>query len=153
MRNKWTFRWFELCRLLESWSEDRSRKTGCVIVDDRQVLLSIGWNGFARGVHDLEYRHDRPEKYKWFEHAERNAIYNAASKGIELRGATMYHRWFPCADCARSIIQSGISTLICIEPDWDDPIWGEDFKAVRVMFDEAGIETHFVEGIEPPKQQ
>jgi dCMP deaminase len=121
-----------------------------VIVDDRQVLLSVGWNGFPRGVCDAEHRHVRPEKYLFFEHAERNAIYNAAAKGISLLGSTMYLRWYPCAKCASAIIQSGIARLICVEPDWNDPNYKDEFHAARLMFGEAGTDVRFVEGIDPP---
>ena len=93
-------------------SKDRSVKVGCVIVNDRQVDLVRGWNGFPRGVDDdVEERHQRPAKYDWTEHAERNAIYNAASEGVALRGATIYITHTPCADCARAIIQSGIKRV------------------------------------------
>lgn len=146
----WDERWMMLAGHIASWSKDRSRKTAAVIVDADNRILSIGWNGFPREVDDnVEARHERPAKYKWTEHAERNAIYNAAALGIMLRGTTMYLPWYPCADCARAIIQSGIAELVCIEPDWEDPVWAEDFAVVREMFDEAFLCVRFVDG-EPP---
>lgn len=136
----WTTRWMDMVDLVASWSKDRSTKVGCVIIDDRQVILSSGWNGFPRGIDDtVESRHERPAKYKWTEHAERNAIYNAAANGIKLRGATMFIRWFPCSDCARAIIQSGIATLVCTEPNFDNEIWGADFRVSHEMLVEAKI--------------
>lgn len=137
----WNKRWMDLAKLVSTWSKDRSSQVGAVIVDNRNVLLSIGWNGFPRGVNDdIEKRHERPIKYKWFEHAERNAIYNAATKGIPLLDSTMIIPWFPCADCARGIIQSGIKKLICVEPNWNDLIYKEDFAIALEMFTEAKIE-------------
>jgi dCMP deaminase len=134
----------DLAKFIASWSKDRSTKVGAVIVDHRNVLLSIGWNGFPRGLNDdIDERHERPIKYKWFEHAERNAIYNAASKGIELLDATIYIPWYPCADCARAIIQSGIVEVVVVEPDWDDERWGDDFKMVKEMFDEVQLHVRF----------
>jgi len=134
----------DLAKLVALWSKDRSTKVGAVIVDHRNVLLSIGWNGFPRGLNDdIDERHERPIKYKWFEHAERNAIYNAASKGIELLDATIYIPWYPCADCARAIIQSGIVEVVVVEPDWDDERWGDDFKMVKEMFDEVQLHVRF----------
>ena len=138
----WSNRWISLAQLVSGWSKDKSRKTGCVIVDNRQVLISIGWNGFPRKINDnIEARYQRPQKYKWTEHAERNAIYNAAAKGNAVLGCTMYLTWYPCADCARAIIQSGIYLLVGVEPDWNDEIWKEDFQIVKEMLGEANIKV------------
>lgn len=138
---------FDLARHIATWSKDRSRQTACVIVGPDREIRSTGYNGFPRGVDDsMDVRHQRPAKYKWTEHAERNAIYNAARVGVPLGGCTMYLPWFPCADCARAIIQAGISTLKCVEPDWADPIWKEDFSIALTMFSEAGVMTEIVAG-------
>lgn len=148
--NTWDDRWMAMARLVAGWSKDRSRKTGAVIVDARNVLIAVGWNGFPRGVDDhVECRHERPAKYQWTEHAERNAIYNAAAKGVPTLGCRMYIPWYPCADCARGIIQSGIAEIIVVEPDWNDPKWGADFAAVREMLDEAGVLVRKVDGDAP----
>jgi dCMP deaminase len=142
----WDKRWIDLTKLVATWSKDRSRKCGAVIVDDRNVLVSIGWNGFPRGINDdVDSRHERPLKYKITEHSERNAIYNAAANGHPTRGCKMYISWYPCADCIRAIIQSGIVEIICIEPDWNDHIWAEDFKIVKEMCEESGLICRFLE--------
>jgi dCMP deaminase len=88
---------------------------------------------------EVENRHERPAKYKWTEHAERNAIYNAARVGIPLDGCRMYLPWFPCMECARAIIQSGILELICIKPESADAQWDADFAEVPQMLSEGGI--------------
>ena len=140
----WDRRWIALVNLVSSWSKDRSTKVGSVIVDDRNTLVSMGWNGFPRGIDDtIEARHERPAKYDWTEHAERNAIYNAAATGANVRNCKMYLAWYPCADCVRAIIQSGITTVICVEPDWDHHKF--NFRVSQEMLVEAGIETHFIE--------
>jgi len=150
----WDNRWMDMLELVATWSKDRSRKTAALIVDQRNVLLSIGWNGFPRNIDDGVYdRHERPAKYQWTEHAERNAIYNAAAVGIPLLGARMYLGWYPCADCARAIIQAGIRELICIEPDWNDPQWGKDFAMVEGMLGEGGVGQRFMAGRKPPEVQ
>jgi dCMP deaminase len=137
----WDERWMGLARHIAHWSKDRSRRCGAVIVDDRQVLVSQGWNGFPRGIDDtVESRHQAPSKYMWTEHAERNAFYNAAANGHPTRGCTLYVSWYPCIDCARSIIQGGIRRIVCVEPDWTDPTWGESFATTREMLSEAGVE-------------
>jgi hypothetical protein len=89
-----------------------STRVGCVIVGTHKEIRAIGYNGFPRGVDDdRDARHERPVKYKWTEHAERNAIYSSARAGISIDGCTMYLPWFPCMDCARAIVQSVGRTL------------------------------------------
>lgn len=125
-----------------------STKVGFVLAAQDNVLLTVGWNDFPRKIQDLEYRRQRPLKYKWTEHAERNAIYNAARHGIATNNSTGYMRWFPCCDCARCLIQAGVKTLYCGEPNWDDTTWGEDFKISYMMFQEVGLMVRFCP---PPK--
>jgi len=144
----WDARWLELARVFGGWSKDRSTKIGCVIVDPQsRSLLSPGYNGFPRGINDdIDERHERPGKYKWTEHAERNAIYNAARHGIKLSGASMYVLWFPCSDCARAIIQTGITELVA-SPDAVvrfGPSWDDDFAISRILLDEAGIRVRLI---------
>jgi dCMP deaminase len=147
--NTWDKRWMDLAKLVASWSKDRSTKVGAVIVDYRHVLVAVGWNGFPRYVDDdVDARHERPIKYKWTEHAERNAIYNAASKGIPTNYCTMYIPWYPCADCARAILQAGITELVVVEPDWDDERWGDDFRLVKEMFEEVRLEVRYYSEID-----
>ena len=129
-------------------SKDKSTKVGCVIVDDDNTPISTGFNSFPRGVDDtIEERHERPAKYLYTEHAERNAIYNAARQ--ILKGTTLVLQGAPCtcADCARGIIQSGIKKIIVVKDestilkgDWD-----ADFTAAFEMFSEAGVEVEAVE--------
>lgn len=126
-------------------SKDRSKKVGCVIVGPANEIRSTGYNSFPRGIDDERpERHERPAKYRWTEHAERNAIYNAARAGIRTEGCRMFLPWFPCMDCARAIVQSGIIELVCVEPDVGDSRWGTDFKDALVLFDEAGVKTRYV---------
>ena len=153
MSNKWDARFMELAQLVALWSKDRSRKTGAVIVSTDRSILSTGFNGFPRGVNDdASERHERPAKYRWTEHAERNAIYGAAKHGVLLQGSTMYLSWYPCMDCARAIIQSGIKYLVCIKPDWDDPIWKQDFADVAILLKEGEVLARFAEGSAPEMQ-
>jgi len=112
----WDKFFIEMAMLVSTKSKDPSTKVGCVIVGDDNAVLSIGFNGFPRGVReDVPIdRWDRPQKYSWIEHAERNAIFNAARHGIKLAGARAYLNWepHPCADCSRALIQSGIVEII-----------------------------------------
>jgi len=144
--NKWDKIWMDEAQLKASRSKDRSRKVGAVIVMDDMEVVS-GWNGFPRKINDdIEERHQRPAKYLWSEHAERNALYNAAKAGRATKGAKMYQTMYPCVDCARGIIQSGIIEVITVEPNWNDPTFGEGFKVAREMFDEAGVSVRYIDG-------
>lgn len=140
----WDLRFLRLAEHIGTWSKDRSTRVGCVIVGAYKEVRAIGYNGFPRGADDdLDDRHVRPAKYKWTEHAERNAIYNAARAGISIDGCTMYLPWFPCMDCARAIVQSGIATLVAYRPDMSHPTWGEDFRLAIALFEETGVKVRF----------
>ena len=73
--------------------------------------------------------------------AERNAIYNS---DVSLKGASCYVTMFPCADCCRAIIQTGMSEVVVEMPDWEDERWGESFKVSRDMFAEAGVKLTYI---------
>jgi dCMP deaminase len=144
--NRWDARFFVMCDMIASWSEDTSRKVGSVVVGPSNEIRSTGYNGFPRGVDSsLTERHDGAsgDKYLWFEHAERNAIYNAAGSGAATAGCRMYVNSYPCADCARAIIQSGIVQLSTFEFDPTDDKFGQHFIVSEQMLQEAGIEVRF----------
>lgn len=139
---RWDKKFLDLCGTVEKWSKDPSTQVGAIIVGPDREVRSLGYNGLPRGVEDRPERYSiRPEKYQWVEHAERNAIYNAARTGTPMQGCTIYLKWFPCTDCTRAIIQSGITQMVCAVPDVDMPKWGADFKISLQMLEEAGIEV------------
>lgn len=141
----WDRRFIDLARHVGNWSKDRSRKVGCVVVGADNIVYAIGVNDFPRGLNDEDdRRHQRPAKYLWTEHAERNAIYNAARIGTALAGCRMYLPWFPCVDCARAIVQVGIVELITVEPDVTDPQWGQGFIVSLELLKEAGVILRFI---------
>ncbi len=130
-------------------SKDKNTQIGVVIVGKDNEIVSTGYNSFPRGINDnIEERQERPEKYFWFEHAERNAIYNAARIGVSTLGTTMYMTCgISCADCARAIINAGISKIVLREGRGaNNPIWHDSAKRSIIMFKEAGINVeYFVE--------
>jgi len=111
----WTEYFLGIAEQVKLKSKDESTQIGAVIVGKDREILSTGYNSFPRGLDDnLPERQERPVKYFYFEHAERNAIYNAARVGIPLEGSTIYlTSGLPCSDCARGIINSGIKTVYC----------------------------------------
>ena len=136
----WVTYYKQLANTVKLKSKDKYTQIGAVIVGEGGEIVSTGYNSFPRGLDDgIHLRQERPEKYYWFEHAERNAIYHAARHGVSLKDCKLYVTLFPCADCARAMIQSGITKLIAPEPNLDHEVWGEHFKAAIQMMEEANI--------------
>ena len=147
--SKWDVRFLRLALEISTWSKDRSTQVGAVIVGEDRSPGPYGYNGFPRFIDDeKEERHIRPSKYEWTEHAERNAIYNAARMGVALKGSTMYVTHVPCADCARAIIQVGITRVVtiasCMEGGFLER-WSEAAEVTREMLAEANIPIDLVE--------
>lgn len=144
----WDKRFMSLALSVSLWSKDRSTKVGCVIVGSSHEVRSLGYNGIPRNIRDdVDARHERPAKYMWFEHAERNAVYNAARVGTPLEGCTLYCATTligpPCVDCTRAVIQSGIARVVCRDGSDDQGLWEERWRdSMRVSLDmlrEAGV--------------
>ena len=117
-----------------------------VIVGKNNEIVSTGYNSFPRGIDDnVAERQERPEKYFWFEHAERNAIYNAARIGVSTLGTTMYMTCgISCADCARAIINSGVSKIVLRRGRGaTNEKWQDSAKRSEQMFKEAGIVVEY----------
>jgi dCMP deaminase len=123
-----------------SGSPNRIRQVGAAILTCDGGEPVTGCNTFPKGVADLPWRHEGDGRFVWMEHAERNAIFAAAKHGRVLNGATIASTFFPCIDCARAIVQTGMARLISPEPALDDPVWGEAFLRSRVILEEGGVE-------------
>lgn len=135
-QQKWDHRFIDLAKFISTWSLDPSTKVGSVIVDDDQRVISIGFNGLAKGIKDTPERlNNRDVKLKIIVHAERNAIIFAQRS---LKGCTLYTWPFmPCATCAAMVIQSGIKRVVSLTSD--NPRWAADFKLSQELFGEAGV--------------
>lgn len=148
--HRWDQFFILLAQTIANKSKDRSTKVGAVIVGPDNEVRSIGYNGFPRGVDDnIDARHERPLKYLWTEHAERNAIFNAVRAGICTKGCKLYLNWepFPCTDCTRAIIQSGITQIIGpnIKFNSTNPDWIKNFEISKQMLEEAKIEFKIID--------
>ena len=126
-------------------SPGRPRKVGAVLVLADGTTTLAACNDFPAGVRDLEARHADPERLLWIEHAERNAIFAAARRGLGTAGATLIATFHPCADCARAIVQAGIATLHTLAPDFADPLWGAAFHCSRVILEEGGVRVIYLQ--------
>lgn len=143
---KWDKYFLGMAEYVSTASKDPSTKVGCVIVGKAGEVLSTGYNGLPRGAIDDEpSRLVRPEKLFWFEHAERNAIYNAARVGTGLSSSTAYSTLCPCIDCARGLIQSGVKRVVCPRPDLEKySLWAEQFKKAEVLYNECKVTLEYV---------
>ena len=136
---KWDLRFLEMARNAASWSKDPSTKVGAIIVDDDKRVISVGYNGFPKGVRDDERLDDRQEKYKIIVHAERNALLFA---NTDVKNCHIYtYPFLPCSVCAGMIIQAGIKRVVSVKNN--NLRWQQDFKVSRKMFQEA--EIHVIE--------
>ena len=145
--DKWHLRFMRMADLeVAQWSKDKSSKVGALIVDGREIVTT-GFNGLPRGCNDnAPERHERPEKYNWFIHAEPNAIFNAARQGKSTLGCSMYLNWYPCDQCAGFIVQAGIKRLFADkEPEWEHEKWGEKFIRAKTILEEGGVEVIYMD--------
>lgn len=121
-------------------SKDPNTQVGACIVDDQNRILSTGYNGFPQGCSDDEFPWNRNEeagetKYKFVVHAELNAILNAA--GRPLSGSRLYVSLFPCNECAKAIIQTGIREVIYLS---DKYATTDATCASKRMLQSAGVQ-------------
>jgi len=123
-------------------SPDASTQNAAMLTmpDGNGLPETLSCNGFPLGIESKRERWERPVKYSYVEHAERNAIYAAAREGIKTEGLTLVAVWASCADCARAIIQSGISRLVRYAGTAHTR-WDESIAIADTMFEEAGIEV------------
>ncbi len=120
-------------------SKDDSTQVGACIVDDNKKILSVGYNGMPTGCSDDRMpwsREGEPlhTKYLYVCHAELNAILN--SGGQSLQGARLYVTLFPCNECVKAIIQSGIREIIYLSDKYCDTV---ENTAAKMMLDMVGI--------------
>jgi len=146
---EWDAYFMTMVYLVAMRSKDESTHIGAVVVGSDNEIRSTGYNSFARGIRDdVKERQERPEKYKWFAHAEVNSICNAAMMGVSIKGCRMYTNGVPCNICSPLIINSGISEVI-VDKVWDDnnyAQWIEEAERTKVMLEEAGVKLRFWEG-------
>lgn len=145
----WDDYFMSMVYLVAAKSKDARTHIGAVIVGPDNEIKSTGYNSFVRGLKDdVPKRQEKPEKYFWFEHAERNAILNATLIGTSLKGCKIYTNGIPCMDCSRAVVQSGIKEVI-VDKSWDDENRGDDLehtKRALQMFEETGVKVRYWEG-------
>ena len=119
-------------------SKDPSTQVGACIVSQDNIIISTGYNGMPKGCSDDEFPWERTgaeTKYPYVVHAELNAILNA--NGRDLRGSRIYVALFPCNECAKAIIQSGVKEVIYLSDKYSGTMGN---MASKRMLDAAGVE-------------
>ena len=118
-------------------SKDPNTQVGACIVSPENIIISTGYNGMPKGCSDDEFPWDRTgeeTKYPYVVHAELNAILNAS--GRSLKGSRLYVALFPCNECAKAIIQSGVSEVVYLSDKYDGTPMN---VASKRMLDAAGV--------------
>src|SRR6266571_1648856 len=134
----WDETFMQMCKVIGNRSKDPSTQNGACIVNENNIIIGLGYNGFPRGCGDGDLPWAREgsfcdKKYAYVVHAEANAILNA---NAPTDGARVYCTLFPCNECAKILIQKGIKEVVYDSYKYhDDDIW----KASRRMLDMAGI--------------
>jgi dCMP deaminase len=126
-------------------SKDPSTQVGACIVSDKNKIVGAGYNGLPMGCDDDDFPWEKTgefldTKYPYICHAELNAILN--NIGMDLKGCKIYTALFPCNECSKAIIQSGITQVIYLS---DKYVGNDIFKASRIMLDKAGVKYRRVE--------
>lgn len=159
-RPSWDKTYISLCYLMAQRSPDDSTKVGCVITTSDHVPVAMGYNGLPRGIEKTpalnETLQKRPDKYFYFEHAERNAFYNAGRIGVRMGdlGNILYITWVPCADCARAIIQEGVKEIVVhkqgqealADSRGDVLSWADNQAAALYMLKNTKIKIRWYDG-------
>lgn len=137
----WDEYFMAISKLSAMRSKDPNTQVGACIVSEDNRLLSIGYNGAPNGYKDYKFPWDREgenlkTKYPFVVHAERNAILNYRGSRQDFIGARIYVDLFPCNECAKEIIQAGISEVIYLSDKYADT---ESTIASKMLLDECGV--------------
>lgn len=135
----WDAYFMSMAHLSAKRSKDPNTQVGACIVNQDHRVVGLGYNGFPKGCADDDFPWEREgdfldTKYPYVVHAELNAILNSIQ---DLKGCTIYVSLFPCNECAKAIIQSGISCVVYESDKYDGT---EANIASKKMFRDAGVE-------------
>lgn len=134
------------------FSKDPRTKVGAICIDPNTLhIRSMGYNGFPRKLSENEDKWSKKRKYPYVAHAEENMICNASLNGVSLQNSILVCTMFPCSQCAKLLIQSGITTIISKKPNMKSPTWGESFRTSQEMLKELNINIIILEDDEIEK--
>ena len=134
----WDECFMRMAHVIADRSKDPSTQAGAVVVNQQNVVVGLGYNGWPRGIEtdDLPWERDGnlyDSKYAYVVHAEENAVYNS---NAQTEGCKLYCTLFPCNECAKTIIQNGVTEIVFENDKYhEEEVW----KASRRLFDLAGV--------------
>lgn len=145
----WPARYLTLAEFVAGWSKDPSTKVGSVIFREDGSIISLGYNGFARGVFDApEMLAERELRLKLTIHAEENAILSAGRNGTPLHGAKIVVTHHPCARCASKIVQAGITEVWWRRDTGHfSERWKDDLTLAQSVLEGAGVKMFELEEV------
>ena len=127
-------------------SKDPNTKVGACIVDDDNKVVSIGYNGMPKGLDESKLSWNKNDgldsKYLYVCHAEFNAILNTRN-GSSLKGCTLYVTLFPCNECAKAIVQTGIKKIVYLDDKYHDTLFTQASRKLLLL---AGVELEEYKG-------
>jgi dCMP deaminase len=134
----WDECFMRMAHVIADRSKDPNTQAGALVADPQNVVVGLGYNGWPRGIDVESLPWERKgefleTKYAYVCHAEENAIYNANKS---THGCKLYCTLFPCNECAKTIIQNGITEVVYESDKYHDV---DAFIAARKMFDLAGV--------------
>lgn len=142
----WDEYFMSIALLSAKRSKDPSTQVGACIVDDENKVVSIGYNGMPRNIKDSDLTWEKGEdlnsKYLYVCHAEFNAILNTRN-GSALKGCRVYVTLFPCNECAKAIIQTGIKEVIYLSNKYENSV---ETRASKKILTLAGVKLRQYDG-------
>lgn len=140
---EWSRQFMSHAELAARMSKD-STQVGAALVSPEGVVIMTSFNGIPSGVDDIPERRERPVKYDWTQHGERNLISFAARYGIKTEGCTVYVTHSCCSQCLGGLIQAGVKRIVYGAGTTSMP--AEMFDVAHTMAREAGIRYEAYEG-------
>lgn len=137
----WDETFMNIANVVKNRSKDPVTQVGACIVGSDKRILSLGYNGAPNGFDDEDFPWGKvgeysDTKYAYVVHAERNAILNFRGNLREFEQATVYVTHFPCNECAKEIVQVGVSEVVYLnDPEWDK----DNVKASRILLEKIGV--------------
>ena len=139
MRPIWTDYFLGLAKVVSQRSHDIHTQHGCVITDQNNRVLGVGYNGYPRGLIDDQLPKNRPDKYPWMVHSERNALSNCV---VRPDNGIAYVTGQCCNDCIIALWQEGIKTVYMIDDHGTHLFNEEAKKRFDTFIDMSGMQIH-----------
>ena len=134
-RISWDECFMSIAHVISDRSPDPSTQTGAVVVNEKNVIVGVGYNGWPRGIKTEDLPWDREgnledTKYAYVCHSEENAVYNSNNS---TEGCKIYCTLFPCNECAKTLIQNGIKEIIYESDKYGDlPVWKASKRMLKL---------------------